>query len=134
LYGALATGRIDIADLKEPLLRHVAGEDVGAVHRRGTRGRQEEETAVAGAGGGTAGSGQDPGSGSGSGSGELIIDDSIRGLEYKLARCCNPVRGDEVFGFVTVSSGITIHRTACPNAPRLREQYPYRVIAARWRE
>ncbi len=64
---------------------------------------------------------------------ELVIDESIRGMEYKFARCCNPIFGDEVFGFVTVGSGITIHRRTCPNAARLTEQYPYRVLPARWR-
>jgi len=63
----------------------------------------------------------------------LIIDDSIRGLDYKLAKCCNPIFGDDIFGFTTVSSGITIHRTDCPNALRMRQQYPYRVLDARWR-
>ena len=63
----------------------------------------------------------------------LIIDDDISKIQYKLARCCNPIKGDEVFGFVTIGSGITIHRTDCPNARRMRERYPHRVIEARWR-
>ena len=64
----------------------------------------------------------------------LIIDDDISKIQYKLARCCNPIKGDEVFGFVTINSGITIHRCDCPNARRMRENYPYRVIEARWRQ
>ncbi|MEG3047349.1 MAG: RelA/SpoT family protein, partial [Mucinivorans sp.] len=64
----------------------------------------------------------------------LIIDDSVHGLEYKMAKCCNPIFGDDIFGFVTIHSGITIHRTSCPNAARLRSQYPYREIPARWRK
>lgn len=64
----------------------------------------------------------------------LVIDETLKQVEFKLARCCNPIYGDPVFGFVTIHSGITIHRTDCPNAERLREQYPYRVLSARWRE
>lgn len=64
----------------------------------------------------------------------LVIDRALKNVEYKLARCCNPIFGDPVFGFVTIHSGITIHRTDCPNAARLREQYPYRVLEAKWRE
>jgi GTP pyrophosphokinase len=63
----------------------------------------------------------------------LIIEDSLSGLEYKMGKCCNPVFGDDIFGFTTVSSGITIHRSDCPNAKRLREQYSYRILPARWR-
>ena len=54
------------------------------------------------------------------------------GIEYKLARCCNPVYGDKIFGFVTVSNGIKIHRQECPNANDLRKKYPYRQVEARW--
>ena len=63
----------------------------------------------------------------------LIIDDKINNIEYKLAKCCNPIKGDAIFGFVTIASGITIHRTDCPNAARLRENYPYRIMDAQWR-
>jgi guanosine-3',5'-bis(diphosphate) 3'-pyrophosphohydrolase len=62
----------------------------------------------------------------------LIIEDRVEGLDYKLAKCCNPVFGDSVFGFVTISEGIKIHRTSCPNAQNMMARYPYRVIAARW--
>ncbi len=62
----------------------------------------------------------------------LVIDKNIKGVEYSLAKCCNPIYGDEVFGFVTVNRGIKIHRTDCPNAARLRENLGYRVIPARW--
>ena len=63
----------------------------------------------------------------------LVIDDKINNIEYKLARCCNPIKGDAIFGFVTIASGITIHRTDCPNAARLKENYPYRIMEAQWR-
>ena len=63
----------------------------------------------------------------------LVIDERINNIEYKLARCCNPIKGDDIFGFVTINAGITIHRADCPNARRMRERYPYRVMEARWR-
>ena len=47
----------------------------------------------------------------------LVIDQNLKGLDFKLAKCCNPIYGDDVFGFVTISGGIKIHRTDCPNAP-----------------
>jgi guanosine-3',5'-bis(diphosphate) 3'-pyrophosphohydrolase len=62
----------------------------------------------------------------------LIIEDRVEGLDYKLSKCCNPVFGDSVYGFVTISEGIKIHRTSCPNAHNMMARYPYRVIAARW--
>ena len=64
----------------------------------------------------------------------LIIDEKIDNIEYKFGRCCNPIKGDSVFGFITINAGITIHRNDCPNARRMRERYPYRVMEARWRE
>jgi len=62
----------------------------------------------------------------------LIIEDRVEGLDYKLSKCCNPVFGDSIFGFVTISEGIKIHRTSCPNAHNMMARYPYRVISARW--
>ena len=62
----------------------------------------------------------------------MIIEDRVEGLDYKLSKCCNPVFGDSVFGFVTISEGIKIHRTSCPNAHNMMARYPYRVVAARW--
>lgn len=64
----------------------------------------------------------------------LVIDNHLKNLNYKLARCCNPVFGDPVFGFVTISEGIKIHRNSCPNAPQMKERFPYRVIKAKWKE
>ena len=60
----------------------------------------------------------------------VIIEDRVEGLDYRLSKCCNPVFGDSVFGFVTISEGIKIHRTSCPNAHNMMARYPYRVIAA----
>ena len=63
---------------------------------------------------------------------ELVIDRNLKGLEYKLAGCCHPIYGDDVVGFVSITRGITIHRSDCPNIKNLMEQYPYRIQRARW--
>lgn len=62
----------------------------------------------------------------------LVIDRNLKGIDYKLAQCCHPIYGDDVFGFVTVSGGITIHRNTCPNAPELRKRFGYRIVKAKW--
>lgn len=62
----------------------------------------------------------------------LIIDEKVENVDYKLAKCCSPIMGDNVFGFVTVSEGIKIHRTNCPNAAQLIGKYGYRIVQARW--
>ena len=59
---------------------------------------------------------------------------NVRGMDYKLSKCCNPVFGDDVFGFVTRTEGIKIHRISCPNAARLFEKYPYRIQKVIWQE
>ena len=66
-------------------------------------------------------------------SGDFLIDRKLSGVELKLAKCCTPAYGDPVFGFVTIRDGIKIHRENCPNAARLRENYPYRMIEVRWK-
>lgn len=62
----------------------------------------------------------------------LVIERNLKGVDYKLSKCCAPIFGDEIFGFVTISGGISIHRKDCTNAHQLRERYPYRIIEARW--
>lgn len=62
----------------------------------------------------------------------LIIEEKVEGLDYRLSKCCNPVFGDKIFGFVTISEGIKIHRTSCPNAHYMIARFPYRVVVARW--
>lgn len=62
----------------------------------------------------------------------LIIGNNVKGMNYRLSRCCNPIYGDKVFGFVSSEGVIKIHRTDCPNARNITERYPYRVIATRW--
>ena len=112
LYGKLADETIAIADTKEIIQRYLSGELMQARPRAATVAavRAEEKNPDA-----------------------LVIDDTLSHVEYKLGKCCNPILGDEIFGFITVSAGITIHRADCPNAMRLRERYPYRVLDARWR-
>ncbi len=62
----------------------------------------------------------------------LLIGEDADVLDYKLAKCCNPIPGDDVFGFVTVNEGIKVHRTQCPNAPGLMANYGYRILKAKW--
>lgn len=62
----------------------------------------------------------------------LVIDKNLKGIDYQLAKCCHPIYGDDVFGFVTINGGIKIHRCDCPNAPELRKRFGYRVVKAKW--
>ncbi|MFV0471182.1 MAG: RelA/SpoT family protein [Paludibacteraceae bacterium] len=62
----------------------------------------------------------------------LVIGENLKNIEFKLAKCCNPIYGDDVFGFVSVSGGIKIHRTDCPNAPQMISRLGYRIVKARW--
>lgn len=62
----------------------------------------------------------------------LVIGDNIKGINYKLAKCCNPIYGDDVFGFISAEGVIKIHRHDCPNADNIRQKYPYRLITTRW--
>ena len=62
----------------------------------------------------------------------LVIDQNLKGLDFKLAKCCNPIYGDEVFGFVTINGGIKIHREDCPNATELKSRFGYRIVKAKW--
>src|SRR5574344_1835840 len=62
----------------------------------------------------------------------LVLDNDLKGVEYSLAKCCNPIYGDDVFGFVTINRGIKVHRKDCPNAQLLQERMGYRVLRARW--
>jgi GTP pyrophosphokinase len=66
--------------------------------------------------------------------GYILIEAGVSDLNYSLAKCCNPIAGDRIFGFVTVHSGIKIHRYTCPNASLLLEKYPYRIIKSKWKE
>ena len=119
VYALIATQKVDLGSIKEILTRHLSGEAeeerrAAAAEIERQKARNVRESAAP----------QDA----------LVIDDDISKIKYKLAKCCNPIKGDEVFGFVTINAGITIHRCDCPNARRMRENYPYRVIEARWRQ
>ena len=72
------------------------------------------------------------GKGQGASSDVLVIDQNLKGLDFQMARCCQPVYGDDVFGFVTSGGGIKIHRTDCPNAPQMRQRFGYRIVRAKW--
>lgn len=62
----------------------------------------------------------------------LYIGENLKNIDYRIAKCCNPIPGDKVFGFITTQGGITIHRNTCPNASRLRGKYEYRVLEIKW--
>ncbi len=64
----------------------------------------------------------------------MLSAKNVRGLDYKMSKCCNPVFGDDVFGFVTRTEGIKIHRISCPNAARLIERFPYRIQKVVWQD
>lgn len=124
LYMLIADQKIDLLGIKEVLQRWLSGEAdeerrqaAAEIEQRKARLREERgETTPQRS------------------SDALIIDEKIDNIEYKFGRCCNPIKGDSVFGFITINAGITIHRNDCPNARRMRERYPYRVMEARWRE
>ena len=123
IYELIATQKIDLALVKELLSKWLSGEadeerraaeaEAEALRLREKSATQQQHAPSTDA---------------------LVIDESINNIVYKLAKCCNPIKGDDIFGFVTISSGITIHRSDCPNAKRMHEQYPYRIMEARWRE
>ena len=113
LYGRIADQKIEMGEVKEIILRHISGEEPSptpAAPIKVASPKSEGKTSE-----------------------ELVLGNEVGGLEWHTARCCNPIFGDEVFGFTTITKGVTIHRTDCPNARRLHEQYPYRIIAARWK-
>jgi GTP pyrophosphokinase len=62
----------------------------------------------------------------------LMIDENLKNLDYTLAKCCNPIFGDEIFGFVAVTGGIKIHRKTCTNAPEMKSKFGYRIVKAKW--
>ena len=121
VYALIATQKLDFGSIKEILSRHLSGE---AEEERRAAAAEIERQKAALHGTQEKAAPQDA----------LVIDDDISKIQYKLAKCCNPIKGDDVFGYVTISAGITIHRCDCPNAKRMRENYPYRVIDARWRQ
>lgn len=115
LYYLVATDKLDMALLKKVLLDYVdgTGEISGNV---GNTEKVIKDTEPVGSDDGDV----------------LYIGDNVKNVNYRYAKCCNPIPGDHVFGFVTTLGGISIHRKNCPNAKRLRERYPYRVIDVKW--
>ena len=113
-YEAIGNGDIDVADVKVMIqeIKTGTGEMIEAEDDRKTKTIIQEKS---------------------SGDDILVIDaKNVKGLDYRMAKCCNPVFGDDVFGFVTRTEGIKIHRMSCPNAARLIEMYPYRIQKVRW--
>lgn len=112
LYAAIGNGELDVAQIKEYIL---------AQQEKAEAVVEQESTKSAW-------------TGMGKGSDDILVIDAknVRNIEYKMSKCCNPVFGDDVFGFVTRTEGIKIHRMSCPNASRLLELYPYRIQKVRW--
>ncbi len=114
LYYLIAIEKIDLADIKKTIgltdaeSPKASQKDVGSPGIQKQQGTSEKDF--------------------------MLIDEGIDNLDYELARCCNPISGDAVFGFVTVGKGITIHRINCPNARQMLEKYNYRVIDVKWRK
>lgn len=111
LYRKIAMDELPISEIKTLLTRHVSGELLNKVaEERPAKVKQEKK----------------------SDKDLLIVGDNLKGMQYKFAQCCTPLYGDEIFGFVTILNGITIHRKNCINARQMQERYPYRVIDAVW--
>ena len=114
LYAAIGEGNLDVNQVKE----YILGEDER--HRLAVEAAQESQEARV-----YRPSEQKE---------DILVLNArdVKGLDYKMAKCCNPVYGDDVFGFVTRTDGIKIHRMSCPNAARMLELYPYRIQRVRW--
>jgi GTP diphosphokinase / guanosine-3',5'-bis(diphosphate) 3'-diphosphatase len=115
-YGELANGKIDPLEIKYLITEKPEEETARRKVEELLPGKEVQEFTFEG------------------GDDYLVIDNNLKNINYKLARCCNPVFGDSIFGFVTISEGIKIHRSSCPNAPQMKERFPYRVIKAKWKE
>lgn len=111
MFGAIGSGQFDVMEIKDYLLRKLQEAD-----QRELASAPEVKAASTGVT-----------------SGEFIVDRKLKGVELKPAKCCSPRYGDPIFGFVTIRDGIKIHRDDCPNASRLKENYPYRMIEIRWK-
>ena len=113
-YAAIGEEVLDVADIKNLILEITQGSTPTAAEpEKRPKGVIEEK-----------------------GSDDILVIDAknVKGIDYRMARCCNPVFGDDVFGFVTRTEGIKIHRMSCPNAARLIEMYPYRIQKVKWSE
>jgi GTP pyrophosphokinase len=112
LYAAIAEQRIDIQDVRNVLTAGAPAAEEPGNARSATKPASQTDTTTD----------------------YLLIDDRLSGAGYKLSKCCNPIFGDDVFGFVTINEGVKIHRYSCPNAARLMDKYAYRVVKVKWRE
>lgn len=113
LYYLIAEEKIDLADIKKQLIRFVKEESTRRVveepeQKKVQEKPEDEEEEI------------------------IYIGENLKNVNYRLAKCCNPIRGDRVFGFVTTTGSLTIHRRKCPNAKSLTERYPYRVLTIKW--
>ena len=116
-YAAIGEGELDVAEVKNMVneIRNVETPSVQAEQDKKSGGGLKER--------------------SGNNDDILVIDaKNVKGIDYRMAKCCNPVFGDDVFGFVTRTEGIKIHRMSCPNAGRLMDMYPYRIQKVKWSE
>ena len=119
MMAAIAAEELDVNDIKEFLLQKQAQKEEHTSQKPDAA-SEEKKTY-----GGSAASSDDI----------LVINaKNVKGLDYKLSKCCNPVFGDDVFGFVTRTEGIKIHRMSCPNAARLIERFPYRIQKVVWQD
>ena len=117
-YAAIGEGSVDIAEVKNFLDRK-DGKPAAESERQADQAAPKNS----------------PKKSSGASDDILVIDaKNVKSLDYRMAKCCNPVYGDDVFGFVTIKDGIKIHRMSCANAARLMSQYPYRIQKVRWSE
>ena len=114
-YAAIGEGTVDVNDIKEYILgeaeRHAASVEAAEAALASAKASRHYESKD-----------------------DILVLNAknVKGIDYKMAKCCNPVFGDDVFGFVTREDGIKIHRISCPNAARLLELYPYRIQKVKW--
>ena len=133
-YAAVGEGTVDIADMKD-IITEASGAGLSGQSPTG-----QSQTASVQGDRQQDGSPQDNAQGAKRKDAQKVSSDDIlvidarnlKNLDYKMAKCCNPVYGDDVFGFVSIKDGIKIHRISCPNAARLIEMYPYRIQKVRW--
>ncbi len=116
---AIHNGKIDMPEIKNHLTQLTVNEKEDLVSEKRDEGKKEA---------------QNPLPEKGSGKDFLIIGNNLSDISYTMAKCCNPIFGDDVFGFISATGGVKIHRIGCPNASRLIANYPYRIQKVRWKE
>lgn len=111
LYQGIFLGAVGLKEIKKVVLSSMSAEDKADINIESSEPKESKKTT----------------------STDALVVDELNHVNYKLGKCCNPVPGDKIFGFVTVAKGITIHRHICPNAPSMRARYPYRILPAQWK-